>query len=67
MQVFGTLMIGLIAFNALIFVSLLFLRRSRPELLTRLFTWVVRTNSGRESRSQNHSHRPADVRKAGAA
>jgi hypothetical protein len=43
MQVLGTLMIGLIALTALIFVSLLFFRRSRPELQAQLFSWLVRS------------------------
>jgi hypothetical protein len=44
MSLLGTLMTGLIASNGLIFVSLLFFRRSRPELQAELFRWVVRTN-----------------------
>jgi hypothetical protein len=59
MQVLGTLMIGQIALNALIFVSLLFFRRSRPELQAQLFSWLVRSDFERRSRTRKHSHLPA--------
>jgi hypothetical protein len=57
MSVFSSVFVGLIAFNALIFISLMFFRRDRPEARTRLFRWVLHTKSGRRAHHQ-HSHLP---------
>jgi hypothetical protein len=45
MSVFSSVLVGLIAFNALFFVSLMFFRRDRPAAHLRLFRWVLHTNS----------------------
>ena len=58
MSVFSSVFVGLIAFNALIFISLMFFRRDRPEARARLFRWVLHTNS-RHRTSRRHSHIPA--------
>jgi hypothetical protein len=39
----GPLVIGLLAFNALVFAAL-YSRRSRPELAERCFGWVLRAD-----------------------
>jgi hypothetical protein len=59
MHLFSALMIGLIAFNALVFVALYFFRRPRPKMRARLFNWVLHGNIGRRARSTDHSHHPA--------
>ena len=57
MSVFSSVFVGLIAFNALIFISLMFFRRDRPAARLRLFRWVLHTNS-RHRTSRRHSHIP---------
>jgi hypothetical protein len=51
MSVFRSVMIVLSGFNALLFAGMM-IRRSRPELRARLFSWVIHTKTGRKS------HRP---------
>jgi hypothetical protein len=46
MSVISSVFVGLIAFNALIFISLVFSRRDRPEARARLFRWVLHTTPG---------------------
>jgi hypothetical protein len=58
MSVFSSVFVGWIAFNALIFTSLVFFRRDRPAARLRLLQWILHTNSGRRSHRQ-HFHRPA--------
>jgi hypothetical protein len=57
MSVFSSVFVGLIAFDALLFVSLMFYRRDRPAARLRLFRWVLHTNS--RHRASRHSHIPA--------
>jgi hypothetical protein len=57
MSVLSSVFVGLIAFNALIFISLVFFRRDRPEARARLFRWVLHTKPGRRAQHQ-HSHLP---------
>jgi hypothetical protein len=45
MSVFNSAFVGLVAFNALLFISLTFFRRDRPAARLRLFRWVLHTNS----------------------
>jgi hypothetical protein len=49
MLVFRSVMTVLFGFNALLFSGLM-IRRSRPEMLARLFSWVIHTKTGRKSR-----------------
>jgi hypothetical protein len=55
MSVISSVLVGLIAFNAVIFISLVFFRRDRPEARARLFRWVLHKNSDRRADRQ-HSH-----------
>ncbi len=57
MSVISSVFVGLVAFNALLFISLVFFRRDRPEARARLFRWVLHTNSGRRAHHR-HSHLP---------
>jgi hypothetical protein len=57
MRVFNLVLTSVVAFNALLFVTL-YLRRPRPELRTRLFRWVLHGGVGRRSRARGHSHIP---------
>jgi hypothetical protein len=58
MSVFSSVFVGLIAFNALLFISLMFFRRDRPATRLRLFRWVLHANS-RHRTLRRHSHIPA--------
>jgi hypothetical protein len=58
MSVISSVFVGLIAFNALLFISLMFFRRDRPAARLRLFRWVLHTKS-RHGASRRHSHIPA--------
>jgi hypothetical protein len=53
MRIFSSLLIGLVAFNALIFVAL-YLRQPRPEMRARFFNWAVR---GQKVRRPQAGHR----------
>jgi hypothetical protein len=53
MSVFYSVMIVLSGSNALLFAALM-LRRSRPELRGRMFSWVVHTKTSRQSRGHPH-------------
>ena len=59
MRVFNLVLTSVVAFNALLFVTL-YLRRPRPELRARLFRWVLHggIGIGRRSRARGHSHIP---------
>jgi hypothetical protein len=58
MSVVCSVFFCLIAFNALVFISVMFLRRDRPAVRLRLFRWVLHTNSGRRAHHRR-SHLPA--------
>jgi hypothetical protein len=51
----STLFGGWLAFNAAFLVALYF-RRPNPELHSKLFTWVVRSDSRRRLRRLRHHH-----------
>jgi hypothetical protein len=57
MSVFNSAFFGLVAFNALLFISLMFFRRDRPAARLRLFRWVLHTNS--RHRASPQSRNPA--------
>jgi hypothetical protein len=58
MSVFSSVFVGLIAFNALLFISLMFFRRDRPAARLRLFRWVLHTKPHSQT-AHRHSHIPA--------
>jgi hypothetical protein len=57
MPVFSNVILTLVGFNALLFAALM-CRRSRPDLRTRMFAWVVHTKTGRRAGKHAH-HLPA--------
>jgi hypothetical protein len=59
MRLFIAMLVGLITFNAVIFIALYVFRRPRPEMRTRLSKWVLPSSFGGRSRSKDHSHHPA--------
>jgi len=63
MSVLSSVFVGLIAFNALIFISLVFFRRDRPEARARLFRWVLHTKPGPPSISPALTHANLSVRR----
>lgn len=58
MQVLSTMLVGLVALDASIFLALYF-RRPRPELRARLFQWVLYSKADRQSRARRESHMSA--------
>jgi hypothetical protein len=57
MSVLSTVLTGWLVLNGAVFAALLY-RRPRPELQSRLFLWVLRTDHAYRARSVVHPLRP---------
>ncbi len=59
MQMFRAFITLILMSNAMILVALIFLRRARPGLRTRLFGWALHNGAHRRSAKQRQSGIPA--------
>ena len=59
MPVLRAFLTVLLISNAVLFIGLVFLRQSRPDLRTRLFSWAVHNGTHRRPGNRHHSGLPA--------
>jgi hypothetical protein len=59
MQMFRAFIAVVLMSNAMIFVALIFFRRARPGLRTRLFSWALHNGTHRRPAGHRQSSLPA--------